>query len=103
MTRSDLQKLTLLFATVSVFLTDGTIDRTTGTLNGNVYISGKDPMFGYQHAVTIANELNKLGISSVRGDLVVTDNFVMNYSASPRHSGETLLATLDASKRSAAA
>ncbi|CAN5468877.1 hypothetical protein BH10ACI3_BH10ACI3_20490 [soil metagenome] len=83
--------------------TDGAIDRTTGTLNGNVYITGKDPMFGYEHAVTVANELNKMGIRSVTGDLIVTDNFVMNYSGSPVQSGQTLLTTLDSSSRSAAA
>jgi len=83
--------------------TDGAIDRTTGTLNGNVYISGKDPIFGYEHAVTVANELNKLGITSVTGDLIVTDNFAMNYSGSSMASAQTLHTTLDASKRTAAA
>ncbi len=83
--------------------TDGAIDRSTGTLNGNVYVSGKDPMFGFQHAVTLADELNKLGIRSVMGDLVVTDNFAMNYSGSSLASGQALFATMDASKRSPAA
>jgi len=82
--------------------TDGTIDRATGTLTGNVYVSGRDPMFAYQHAVTIANELNKLGIRSVTGDLIVTDNFAMNYSGSHLASAQSLLATMDASRRSAA-
>jgi hypothetical protein len=80
--------------------TDGTLDRSTGTLNGNLYVSGKDPIFGNQHAVTLAHELNKMGISSVSGDLIVTDNFVMNYAGSPLASAHGLLATLDASKRS---
>ncbi|MBK8467557.1 MAG: D-alanyl-D-alanine carboxypeptidase [Chloracidobacterium sp.] len=83
--------------------TDGAIDRTTGRLNGNVYVSGKDPMFGYQHAITLANELNKIGIRSVTGDLIVTDNFAMNYSGSSLVSGQSLLASMDASRRSAAA
>ena len=83
--------------------TDGTIDRSTGTLNGNLYVSGKDPIFGHQHAVTLAHELNKMGIFSVSGDLVVTDNFVMNYAGSPVASAHGLAATLDASKRSPAA
>jgi len=83
--------------------TDGAVDRTTGTLQGNVYVSGKDPVFGYQHAVTLANELNKLGIRTVTGDLIVTDNFVMNYSASPHVSVQTLYSTMDASRRPAAA
>lgn len=83
--------------------TDGIIDQTTGTLRGNLYVSGKDMMFGYQHAISLAHELNKLGIRSVEGDLVVTDGFVMNYSGSPTASGRTLLSTMHSSKRSAAA
>jgi D-alanyl-D-alanine carboxypeptidase/D-alanyl-D-alanine-endopeptidase (penicillin-binding protein 4) len=83
--------------------TDGTIDAATSTLNGNVYISGRDPVFGYEHAITIASELNKLGIRNITGDLVVTDNFAMNYSESVTRSSQTLFATLDASKRSPAA
>lgn len=87
----------------TMVFTDGAIDRSTGTLNGNVYVSGKDPIFGYEHAVAIANELNRLGINSVTGDLIVTDNFAMNYSGSSLNSAQSLYATLDASKRSAAA
>jgi D-alanyl-D-alanine carboxypeptidase/D-alanyl-D-alanine-endopeptidase (penicillin-binding protein 4) len=83
--------------------TDGAIDTTTGVLNGNVYVSGKDPIFGYQHGIALANELNRLGIRTVSGDLVVTDNFVMNYSASPNASANALATTLDGAKRPAAA
>jgi D-alanyl-D-alanine carboxypeptidase/D-alanyl-D-alanine-endopeptidase (penicillin-binding protein 4) len=60
-------------------------------------------MFGFDHAVDIANELNKLGIRSVSGDLVATDNFAMNFSGSSLHSAQQLLESMDASKRSAAA
>ncbi|MBV9216004.1 MAG: D-alanyl-D-alanine carboxypeptidase [Acidobacteria bacterium] len=83
--------------------TDGTFDRSTGVLNGNIYVSGKDPVFGYEHGVTIANELNRMGVRTVTGDLVVTDNFVMNYAGSPLVSAQTLLSTLDASNRTPAA
>lgn len=83
--------------------TDGAIDRNTGTLNGNLYVSGKDPIFGYQHGVALAQELNRLGIRTVSGDLIVTDNFVMNYSGSPLASAQTLAATMDMSKRNPAA
>lgn len=83
--------------------TDGAIDRNTGTLNGNLYVSGKDPMFGYQHGVALAYELNKLGIRAVSGDLIVTDNFVMNYSGSSLVSAQTLASTMDMSRRNAAA
>jgi D-alanyl-D-alanine carboxypeptidase/D-alanyl-D-alanine-endopeptidase (penicillin-binding protein 4) len=83
--------------------TDGTIDANTGILTGNVYVSGRDPVFGYEHAVSIAHELNRLGIRSVQGDLIVTDNFTMNYSSSVVRSADVLFNTLDNAKRSAAA
>ena len=88
--------------TTNVF-TDGAIDPNTGTLTGNVYVAGKDPMFSYEHAVSVAHELNKMGIRSVTGDLIVTDNFVMNYSGSSQVSGQTLLAAMDMAKRNPAA
>ena len=83
--------------------TDGAMDRSTGTLNGNLYVSGKDPVFGFEHAVAIALELNRMGVRTVTGDLIVTDNFAMNYGGSAMKSGQTLNSALDASKRSAAA
>lgn len=83
--------------------TDGNIDVSTGTLIGNLYISGRDPVFGYEHAMAIAHELNRLGVRTVQGDLIVTDNFTMNYSTSLQRSAETLFASLDTYKRPAAA
>lgn len=83
--------------------TDGNLDATTGTLTGNIYVSGRDPVFGYEHAISIAHELNRMGIRNVQGDLIVTDNFTMNYSASVQRSAESLFATMDNAKRSAAA
>lgn len=82
---------------------DGIIDKTTATLNGNLYISGRDPMFNFEHGVAIADAMNKLGIRSVTGDLVVTDRFVMSYTESTQRSGQLLLASLDSGKRSAGA
>ncbi len=83
--------------------TDGDIDRSTSTLNGNLYVSGRDPIFNYEHAVTVANELNRLGIRKVDGDIIVTDNFVMNFSGSAQRSGNSLVRTLNGAKRTNAA
>lgn len=83
--------------------TDGSYDESTATLHGNLYVSGRDPVFGFEHAVALANELNRMGIRNVQGDLVVTDNFAMNYNGSSVRSSQTLFASLDAAKRSAAA
>ncbi len=82
--------------------TDGQVDRTTRTLVGNLYVSGRDPMFNLEHGVRLAHELNNLGIQNISGDLIVTDNFAMNYSMSPVASGNSLLASLDAGRRNAA-
>ncbi len=83
--------------------TDGSYEQATQTVHGNLYVSGRDPIFGFEHAVAIASELNRIGIRTISGDLIVTDNFAMNYSASGQRSSQALFATLDASKRSAAA
>ncbi len=83
--------------------TDGQIDRETGTLNGNLYVSGRDPMFNVEHAVAVANELNRLGIFNVGGDLIVTDNFAMNYNMQAQSSGNALQAVMNSGKRSAGA
>lgn len=83
--------------------TDGTLDKATGTLYGNLYVSGRDPMFNPEHAVALSYELNKLGIHNISGDLVVTDNFSLGFSASAARSGQSLYAIMDASKRSAGA
>jgi serine-type D-Ala-D-Ala carboxypeptidase/endopeptidase (penicillin-binding protein 4) len=83
--------------------TDGSLDQTTGALTGNLYISGRDPIFAYEHAVAIANELNHLGIRSVTGDLVVTSDFAMNYTLAASRTSQMLLNSLDSTKRPAAA
>ena len=83
--------------------TDGKLDESTGTLTGNIYVSGRDPIFAYEHAVSIANELNHIGIRAVTGDLIVTDDFAMNYSSAASRTSQFLFASLDSTKRSAAA
>jgi D-alanyl-D-alanine carboxypeptidase/D-alanyl-D-alanine-endopeptidase (penicillin-binding protein 4) len=79
--------------------TDGALDRDSGTINGNLYISGMDPSFHYEHAVMVARQLNSLGIREVAGDLVVSPGFTMNFGSSTRRSGEQLYDTLDSTLR----
>jgi len=83
--------------------TDGAFEQETATLHGNLYITGRDPVFSYEDAMRIANELNRMGIRTIKTDLVVTDNFTINYQASSTRAANLLFSTLDASKRSAAA
>jgi serine-type D-Ala-D-Ala carboxypeptidase/endopeptidase (penicillin-binding protein 4) len=89
------------FATT--FWITGTFDKATGTVAGDLVVSGRDPSFHDEHAVAVARELNQLGIKTVTGDLVVAPRFTMNFSASSQRSGERLYDTLDATRRPAAA
>ncbi len=79
--------------------TDGALDKTTGKLTGNLYISGRDPSFHYEHAILLARELNSLGIKEVSGDLIVAPGFTMNFSPSASRSGNQLYDTLDSTLR----
>jgi D-alanyl-D-alanine carboxypeptidase/D-alanyl-D-alanine-endopeptidase (penicillin-binding protein 4) len=82
---------------------NGTIDAATGTLNGDLVISGRDPSFRYEHAVMFARQLNELGIRSVTGNLIVAPRFTMNFDWSARNSGQEFRATMDAALRSGSA
>ena len=82
------------------FWTDGSFDKATGQITGNLYVTGRDPSFHYEHAVMIARQLNSLGIRSVSGHLIVAPGFTMNFNSSARGSAEMLYDTLDATKRS---
>ena len=81
--------------------TNGKIDKATGTLNGDLVVTGCDPSFHYEHAVMLAQSLNNLGIRTVTGNLIVTSVFTMNFDGSAMRSGEELRETLDAARRSA--
>ena len=83
--------------------TDGQVDPTTGTLYGNLYVSGRDPMFSLEHGIAVANELNRLGVRNINGDLIVTDNFAMSFNTAAHRSGQNLTTVMNSAKRSAAA
>jgi D-alanyl-D-alanine carboxypeptidase/D-alanyl-D-alanine-endopeptidase (penicillin-binding protein 4) len=85
--------------TTGIWIT-GALDKATGSLNGDLYISGRDPSFHHEHAVMIARQLNNLGIRTVSGNLIVAPGFTMNFNWSARRSGERLYDTLDSSLRS---
>ena len=82
---------------------NGTVDRLTGTLTGDLVITGRDPSFRYEHAVMLARQLNQLGIRTVTGSLVVDPGFTMNFDWSAKRAGETCRDALDANRRPAAA
>jgi len=83
--------------------TDGVLEKSTGTITGNLYVSGRDPSFHFEHAVLLARELNQIGITRVTGNLVIAPGFIMNFSASAGRSAEQLHDTLDSTLRYAEA
>ena len=87
----------------TAFWTDGTFDKNSGEIRGNLYVTGRDPSFHYEHAVMAARQLNSLGIRKVTGDLVIALGFTMNFSGSAQGSGEVLYDTLDSTLRSSEA
>jgi D-alanyl-D-alanine carboxypeptidase len=78
----------------------GAIDKTTGTLNGDLVVTGRDPSFHYEHAVMLARQLNDLGIRNVTGNLIIAPGFTMNFDWSAQRSGEDFRDTLDSARRS---
>jgi len=82
---------------------NGTVDAATGTLNGDLVISGRDPSFRYEHAVMFARQLNNLGIKNVTGNLIIAPGFTMNFDWSSQRSGEELRAAMDSLMRPASA
>lgn len=82
------------------FWTDGAFNPATGEIQGNLYVTGRDPSFHYEHAVMVARQLNNLGIRKITGNMVIAPGFTMNFGASARRSGETLYDTLDSTLRS---
>ena len=85
------------------FWTDGAFDKASGQIQGNLYVTGRDPSFHHEHGVMIARQLNSLGIRGVSGNLIVAPGFTMNFNSSARGSGEMLYDTLDATRRSSEA
>jgi D-alanyl-D-alanine carboxypeptidase/D-alanyl-D-alanine-endopeptidase (penicillin-binding protein 4) len=81
----------------------GTIDKASGTLTGDLIVTGRDPSFHYEQAVMMAQELNQMGIRTVKGNLIVAPGFTMNFDGSAKHSGEEIRETFDAARRSASA
>ena len=70
----------------NVYVT-GEIDR--GVVTGNLIIEGNgDPLFVWEEAIALGNALEQLGIDEIRGDLVVTNKFYMNYERHPLTAGE---------------
>nr|WP_198648893.1 D-alanyl-D-alanine carboxypeptidase [Cyanothece sp. BG0011] len=71
------------------FLTLGTLEN--GVLKGDLIIKGSgDPLFVWEEAIAVGNKLNELGIKEVTGNLIIVDNFAMNFKSDRQTSGQLL-------------
>ncbi len=67
-----------------------------GVLQGDLVIAGGgDPMFVWEEAIALGNTLNKMGIKQVKGNLVITGNFAMNFQRHPFLAGQMLKQALN--------
>jgi D-alanyl-D-alanine carboxypeptidase/D-alanyl-D-alanine-endopeptidase (penicillin-binding protein 4) len=67
-----------------------------GVVQGDLVITGGgDPMFVWEEAIALGNTLNKMGIKQVKGNLVITGNFAMNFQRHPLLAGQMLKQALN--------
>ena len=67
-----------------------------GIIMGDLIVRGTgDPLFVWEEAIALGNALNQLGIEEIRGDILVSDRFYMNYEARPLAAGELFKQALD--------
>jgi serine-type D-Ala-D-Ala carboxypeptidase/endopeptidase (penicillin-binding protein 4) len=67
-----------------------------GTLQGDLVIQGGgDPLFGWESAIAVANQLQALGISRITGDLVIEGPFAVNFKVDPIVAGTLLKQALN--------
>ncbi len=68
-----------------------------GILEGDLVIEGgEDPFFVWEEAFAIGNLLNQMGIKQVKGNLIITGKFYMNFDTNPLKSGNLLKQGLNA-------
>ncbi len=70
-----------------------------GVLQGDLVIQGGgDPLLVWEEAIALGNELNRIGVTKVTGNLVLTGNFLMNFETKPEKAGALLKQALDANR-----
>jgi serine-type D-Ala-D-Ala carboxypeptidase/endopeptidase (penicillin-binding protein 4) len=54
------------------------------TLEGDLIVQGSgDPLLVWEEAIALGNAINRLGITRVQGNLIVTNGFYMNFETNP--------------------
>jgi D-alanyl-D-alanine carboxypeptidase/D-alanyl-D-alanine-endopeptidase (penicillin-binding protein 4) len=67
-----------------------------GVLQGDLVINGGgDPLFVGEEAIALGNAINRIGIKQVKGNLVITGRFAMNFQRHPLLAGQLLKQTLN--------
>ncbi|PSF38929.1 D-alanyl-D-alanine carboxypeptidase [Aphanothece hegewaldii CCALA 016] len=60
-----------------------------GLIEGDLIVEGTgDPMFVWEEAIAVAHALTKAGIRQVKGNLIITGQFAMNFKTDPQIAGE---------------
>jgi D-alanyl-D-alanine carboxypeptidase/D-alanyl-D-alanine-endopeptidase (penicillin-binding protein 4) len=72
---------------------DGNVDKS-GTLRGRLVVAGFDPTFGDFNAALISKKLAERGVKKFDEEMVVTPDFVFNFSGKPDESAERLAKAL---------
>jgi D-alanyl-D-alanine carboxypeptidase/D-alanyl-D-alanine-endopeptidase (penicillin-binding protein 4) len=73
-----------------------------GILQGDLLIeAGGDPLFIWEEAIAVGNQLQEMGIQEIKGNLIATDNWQMNYKTNATESAKLFLQALNAEKWSA--
>ncbi|MBD2195597.1 MULTISPECIES: D-alanyl-D-alanine carboxypeptidase [Calothrix] len=69
-----------------------------GVLQGDLVITGGgDPMMVWEEAIALGNTLNRMGIKQVKGNLVITGSFSMNFQRHPLLAGQIFKQALNSS------
>lgn len=67
-----------------------------GVVQGDLVIAeGRDPFFIWEEAMIVGQALNKIGIKKIAGNLIISDQFVMNFESDSLKSGEQFKEALD--------
>ncbi len=67
-----------------------------GVLQGDLVITGGgDPLFVWEEAIALGNTLNQMGIKQVKGNLVITGSFALNFQRHPLLAGQMLKQALN--------
>jgi D-alanyl-D-alanine carboxypeptidase/D-alanyl-D-alanine-endopeptidase (penicillin-binding protein 4) len=67
-----------------------------GVVTGDLIIQGNgDPLFVWEEAIALGNALNQLGIKEIKGNILVTDKFYMNFESQSLTAGKLLQQALN--------